>query len=358
MAIQGRIGAALVCVAVAWAGGCNKAAVQRFFGTAAIGARPASATEANAAADVRLAALAEGWNEDRGVPWPAVSTLAQLANCAYLSADDAQARLAKWGLAKPRFFAKGSLNAYVAADRNVVVIAFRGTDDAKDWLVNADCLREPVADGQVHSGFYRGAQALYGEILAAANEHGAAKKRVWITGHSLGGALAVAFAYRGLADGALRPAAVVTFGQPLLADGALAGYLQQQLGGRYVRVMNGRDIVTRVPAAFVHAGRLIHLRDGTADDVPPRTIAHGAADVDPRVQPLSLEQFDALRRQLRGIRNGQQNWGETALQVAETLAAVADHSVDAYVRSIEQMAARQRAAAGEQVAAKEQTARR
>lgn len=118
-------------------------------------------------------------------------------------------RSAGWGFDKINHFPNGSLYACVASDDHTVLIAFRGTDDPKDWLVNTDAMPQSVPHGIIHRGFYQAMKTLYAEVAAAATAQGVEKKNLWITGHSLGGALAVAFAYEILAEGRLARIAAV-----------------------------------------------------------------------------------------------------------------------------------------------------
>lgn len=87
--------------------------------------------------------------------------------------------------------------------------------------------------------------------------------KLYITGHSLGGALAVLYAamlhYTGQTEVASKIKAVYTFGQPRVGDLNFATYFKQKLEGRYFRVVYCNDLVPRVPFdnklfAFKHLG--------------------------------------------------------------------------------------------------------
>jgi hypothetical protein len=278
-----------------------------------------------------FAAPGDHWNDKQGVPWAVARSLGQMAKLSYASESEINAALFKWGFGKISHFPKGSLYAWVASDDHTVLIAFRGTDDPKDWLVNTDAVPQSVPHGIIHRGFYQGMKTLYPEVAAAATAHGAEKKNLWITGHSLGGALAVAFAYQSLVEGRLRPAGVVTFGQPLLADSALGAYLSGQLGGNYVRFVNERDVVTRVPPGYVHFGKLIWFHGGKLE--------MGRQSSAAELQPLSTAEFESLQRSLRDLRQSGKSFDPASLQsYGEQVAAVTDHFMDAYLRGIDMFA--------------------
>lgn len=79
--------------------------------------------------------------------------------------------------------------------------------------------------------------------------------KLFITGHSLGGALGALFATRFLSnEGDMEPngdrVSLVTFGQPQVGDATFADRMGQLLGNRYARVVNHNDVVPRVPTYF------------------------------------------------------------------------------------------------------------
>lgn len=93
--------------------------------------------------------------------------------------------------------------------------------------------------------------------------HDNPKAKLFITGHSLGGALAALYAtmlnYTGETEVASKIGAVYTFGQPRVGDADFAEYAAEHLAGRYFRVVYCNDVVPRVPFdnelfAFKHFG--------------------------------------------------------------------------------------------------------
>lgn len=102
---------------------------------------------------------------------------------------------------------------------------------------------------------------------------------MWLTGHSLGGALAVVGAGR-LAAAGHEVAGVVTFGQPRVCLDDLAANLAPRLRRRYLAWVNDGDVVPRLVLPYVHFGwRLTY--DGAAvqrRDMSERAwLARGAA---------------------------------------------------------------------------------
>lgn len=163
------------------------------------------------------------------------------------------------------------------------VLAFRGTELSwRNYLIDADMglagLRRQPA---VHRGFLRAINSIWPALQGALAAQ--AHLPLFITGHSLGGALAV------LASTRLSPQAVYAFGCPRVGNGAFAASLQAR--APIYRVVHGADVVTRVPpawAGFEHVGQA-HLLPGASDGFaaglsgwwqrlshPPRLLGHHA----------------------------------------------------------------------------------
>lgn len=76
------------------------------------------------------------------------------------------------------------------------MVAFRGSVDFKNWLVNLDTVSVtyPGCSGcGVHKGFYNGYKAVSGAVKAEVSRLVSLYRnsKIIVTGHSLGGALAV-----------------------------------------------------------------------------------------------------------------------------------------------------------------------
>ncbi len=170
-------------------------------------------------------------------------------------------------------------------DGRAGILAFRGTEpvNAINWLTNAHTEARPFyGRGVVHHGFHTNLEALWSYIDAALREaiaggsapgNGAAAgtspplqrlEHLYVTGHSLGGAMAVLAAARIFRDGDLasfRPLVrgVYTFGQPLVGDQEFVDSCAD-LGELVYRHEYRHDVVPVLPPSsvarsFAHLGQ-------------------------------------------------------------------------------------------------------
>ncbi|KAJ6798825.1 Uncharacterized protein M6B38_211170 [Iris pallida] len=191
-----------------------------------------------------------------------------------------------------------------SGDVELVVVAFRGTNDAYDACTDIDfSWYEIPGMGKVHGGFMKAlglqkegwpkhveqepqAPSAYYTIREKLRDIlGKNKKaRFLVTGHSLGGALSAIFPmilkYHGEEAILDRLEGVYTFGQPRVGDEKLGRFAERLLDGprrRYFRFVYGNDLVPRVPFddntfLFRHFGKCLYYdslyRGRELDKVP------------------------------------------------------------------------------------------
>jgi hypothetical protein len=169
--------------------------------------------------------------------------------------------------------AKAGTAGYLVVGADLIVIVFRGTENEMDWKTNVQAEFHTLQGGtRVHRGFFQAYKPIRGRMFDAVLKAIKAKPRpVYITGHSLGGALAL-MATAELAnhdDAEVRDsiAACYTFGCPRAGDGTFDLYVKVPL----YRITNGVDIVPAVPPAVLgyrHVGDSRHF--GARGSAPSR----------------------------------------------------------------------------------------
>ena len=175
----------------------------------------------------------------------------------------------------PTYIDVEGAQAYVMSDSKDVLIACRGTEPTAINDVLADLKMFPVKHhiaGRVHRGFYAEYDKVIPDIKEALKKHDKkGNKTVWVTGHSLGGAMAVLVAAELQPSGGLH-----TFGQPRVGNKA---FLKSLDGIKYYRYRNNNDIVTAVPPSwlfFRHGGVLRYIN--TYGNIRPATWAQRFKD--------------------------------------------------------------------------------
>ncbi|MEM8499199.1 MAG: lipase family protein [Pseudomonadota bacterium] len=276
-----------------------------------------------------------------------------------------ESMLIKWGFDHAQFFSGASTQCIVGVAEKHIVLCFRGTEPSSFRDIYDDLfalpIQPPITKGMMHAGFWRALHQVWKDanramlwppskplpqtgLFSYLKKHrGVSSRKLWIAGHSLGGALATTAATRLLAEGLFKEqdiAAVYTFGQPRVGD---ARYSEQyELTAKHFRLMHANDIVTRVPPAslkklgkvtesfldipltdswlhklnYRHVGQLIIIRKGCECIMNPS-----------RVQRIKI----AFSERMRALQHGQGI-------VGKLMPGLGDHSMKKYRSVLEEMA--------------------
>jgi triacylglycerol lipase len=102
---------------------------------------------------------------------------------------------------------------------DTAVLAFRGTDSNLEWAQSFSYKQTLWMSGKAHGGFVRALDMIWEPMLAALYDTGVLEgtKTLWVSGHSLGGALALLAGSR-LDQMGFEIHEVVTFGTPQVFD--------------------------------------------------------------------------------------------------------------------------------------------
>ena len=151
---------------------------------------------------------------------------------------------------------------YVAINNTHILVAFRGSESLPDWLTNFQAVKDPGPwkDTEVHEGFQDAFMAValkIGQIIGREYK----SQQIWLTGHSLGGALAVLLAAT-LRESKIPVTGLYTFAAPRVGNTAFVKKLNKSLQ-RYAhwRVVNEGDLVPHLLPVFSHAGQRKLLLD-------------------------------------------------------------------------------------------------
>ena len=132
-----------------------------------------------------------------------------------------------------------------------VVLAFRGTESTslKDIKADLDArTTQYETGGKVHRGFKKAFEEIYLDICEELNKDTLKDKPLFITGHSLGGALATVATKKLSHKGGI--AACYTFGSPRVGDEEWIAGIKTPI----YRLVNAADGVTMLPPVWIILG--------------------------------------------------------------------------------------------------------
>jgi len=264
--------------------------------------------------------------------------LCEASALAYLPAAEGKAAFQQLLGLDARLFSVDNTQAWLGTDEANIVVAFRGTespttiDGLKDILLTDAMNLLVVPEGRLghdlaaagvrarfHKGFADAIAEIWPELSAAVEAEVKERDRpVWITGHSLGGALALYAAW--LLKRKFVPVhEVCTFGAPMIGNREASEAFNREFAGKIFRYINGRDPVPKLPTMSLVANEFLHVDSERLVGGEPvtrlvdllGTVASQAADgilsgtlLDEAWQTLNAEVanhfLDRYREQLRG----------------------------------------------------------
>jgi hypothetical protein len=172
--------------------------------------------------------------------------LAHASDVAYLRAPGEAAR-ERLGLRTTSFLNRLTrTRGFVGVCDTHAVLAFRGSDPVTlpNWLTDVvvKLVEHVEYEGRVHHGFSSALKRTWSKIETILDD--VKDKPLFLTGHSMGGAIAVLAAYR-LAKMGRPPVAVYTYGAPRVGDRTFCSSYTLPT----YRVVNRLDLVPEMPLA-------------------------------------------------------------------------------------------------------------
>ena len=151
-----------------------------------------------------------------------------------------------------------------------ICVVFRGTDSLKDWYYNLQSNKHCISSNKknnicVHKGFckqlfmtnlyYRISNQIQ-QLLRVNPEY-----KLFITGHSAGGALATLFGYLLSSEMPDKQINIVSFASPRIGNYAFKCDFDNRPNLIHHRVTNRNDIITATPVyRYWHVGRKVYIR--------------------------------------------------------------------------------------------------
>ncbi len=162
---------------------------------------------------------------------------------------------------------------YIAESPESIVVAFRGTRTNPDWMADLSALQAdfPYTPERlrIHSGFGTVYDSFRQRLIAALTNL-SNSKQLYVTGHSLGGALAILCALDAAVNTAFNHPIMYNFGSPRVGDSEFVE-CYSRLVDNSMRIVHSNDIVALLPPAEIqlpfskdmiyyrHIGKLVML---------------------------------------------------------------------------------------------------
>jgi triacylglycerol lipase len=232
--------------------------------------------------------------------------MAVYAQTAYLNSADGVKKFKSLGFTSARLIDIDGAQVYVLSNKNEMVIAFRGTEPTQMSDLAADLNAIPdrgKVGGFVHDGFQTEVDKVW-EKLTLAIKKKPANRPLFITGHSLGAAMATIAASRISKE----VDCLYTYGSPRVGSKKFV----EKINVNHFRHVNNNDAVTGVPFAFL----------GYRHHTVARYINHYG-----NIRPIT--RWQRIKDKLRG------RWA--AIKNFQFFDGFRDHSMVNYVRCTECM---------------------
>jgi len=181
--------------------------------------------------------------------------MARASEIAYL--DDAMKQYADLGYTGHTFFDIDGAQCHAVWNDDEYALCFRGTEPSEigDILADLNAIpRGAMTHGLVHSGFMGELDKLWQNVTEHHSKH--KDKKFYITGHSLGAAMATIATSR--FEEFTKVESLFTFGSPRAGTRSFVKNIKTP----HFRFVNNNDIVTSVPPAFMfyrHHGDLTYI---------------------------------------------------------------------------------------------------
>ena len=185
---------------------------------------------------------------------------AKISRDTYLNPDKAKSAFSEYGYSIIKFFDKNGAQAYYLTNGVERVLSFRGTEVTQKSDIRADLTSGKNYESNktlVHVGFRKEVNKIWEDILQELlNDKSDQSAPLYITGHSLGAAMATIAASR--LQETMKVEALITFGSPRVGTQEFVDNLKVE----HHRVQNNNDAVTKVPLwimGFRHHGTNVYL---------------------------------------------------------------------------------------------------
>ena len=187
--------------------------------------------------------------------------MAKMAKYAYMNHAEARQAAKREGLNKREFYDIDGAQAYVFYNDKDLIISCRGTQpgEMNDVMADLEVFKSDSVTGtKIHQGFKEEVDKIYDVVLVKVER--LVGHKIWVTGHSLGGAMATILAQRLEFTGGHDVDTLYTYGSPRAGGPKFRAWCDKHL--KHQRFVNNNDVVPCVPTFFRwrHSGKCHYIK--------------------------------------------------------------------------------------------------
>lgn len=180
------------------------------------------------------------------------------AAVAYLDQASVEQAVKGWKMEMVQFYDVQDTQAFLAQNDQAMILVFRGTQTLKDWMTDADLNLVNGPGGKVHDGFLCALNTIWRDLWKILDKK-RGHRNLWITGHSLGAALATLATAKIRLEKGHPVNGLYNFGSPRVGDEQFGRNFDEDFWDKTFRFVNNNDVVPRVPfrtLSYRHVGTL------------------------------------------------------------------------------------------------------
>ena len=236
--------------------------------------------------------------------WPLACTLSQACKLAYGRTEVFERILRRgWEADRCTFVSSGTCRIHYVEAGSAQMLVFADSAYLGEWLAAISSLdqRAPFGTGEVLSQVSQGYLAIRKALWELLSSHSnKAGSTLWLTGHGVGGALAMMAA----ADFVIEEhpfTGLVSLGNPRFVDTIFKEWFMEVMNGRCVSLINAEDLLPKIPSGWKHPSHSI-VFDPHGTSKSTQNHQH--------VNSLPKKDWDVLHEQIRDLIKLQDNSNE------------------------------------------------
>jgi len=232
---------------------------------------------------------------------PLAYRLINLSRIAYYDKNQVTKELDNMAMDLDLFFniKETDTQGFIANDDKDIFVVFRGTESLRDALIDVNTLMNRYPESgksfflfkpKVHAGFLKAYLSVKQLLLNRVGEmvYSDGKNRVYVTGHSLGGALALLATLDIIEILKIQDVYMMNFGGPKVGNKWYVRRYNKKVKNSF-RVVNDEDVVPILPiGGYKHVKHLVFINN------------QGEVLIDPKSEEMIVENLDNILSLLTG----------------------------------------------------------